>query len=185
MEYVVYFIVCLKNNKVYVGRSQEYEKRWRAHKNMLRSNTHRNMWLQEDWNKYGEENFDFRIIHTVHTVDDSIKMEQCYIDDHTLNKYNISSAESGGDTYTNNPRSPETSKLKSKVFSGKGNPMYGRPKTKRMIENVKKANSKPVSIEGVEYKSSAEASKFLGIGETTVNYRINATSNKFKEWKYI
>ena len=53
MEYNIYKIICKVNSKEYYGRSQEVEKRFRAHKNMLRSNTHRNMYMQEDWNKYG------------------------------------------------------------------------------------------------------------------------------------
>lgn len=185
MEYVIYFIVCVENNKVYVGRSQEHDKRFRAHRNMLRKNEHRNMHLQEDWNKYGEESFEFRVIHTVHTLDESVNIEQDYIDDKTLSKYNIGRALDGGNTYTNNPRSPETKKLKSKIFSGEGNPMYGKPKSDLMIRRVKEANSKPISIEDVEYTSLTEASKQLGLGVTTINYRLKATSDKFKEWKYI
>lgn len=185
MNYVVYFIVCLENNKVYVGRSQEYEKRFRAHKNMLRRNMHNNMKLQEDWNKYGEDSFEFRIIHTVNTIDDSIKIEQQYIDDKTLNKYNITDASGGGDTYTNNPRSPETKKLKSKIFSGKGNPMYGKPKSELTIRRIKEANSKKISINGVHYNSLSEASEKLDVGVTTISYRLNSNSERFKEWKYL
>lgn len=185
MRYVVYFIVNLENSKIYVGRSQEIEKRFRAHKNMLRKSEHNNMLLQEDWNIYGENSFEFRIIHTVDTLEDSVNIEQQYIDDKTLNKYNISCAKDGGDTYTNNPRSPETKKLKSKIFSGKGNPMYGKPKSELMISRVKEANSKPVCIEGVRYSSLTEAAEKLKLGTTTVSYRLSAKSERFKNWNYI
>ena len=48
MIYSVYKIICKTNKKEYYGRSQEVEKRFRAHKNMLRKNEHRNMYLKNN-----------------------------------------------------------------------------------------------------------------------------------------
>lgn len=182
MIYDVYIIKCLINDKVYIGRSQELDKRWRAHKNMLRGNKHNNISLQEDWNKYGEDNFIFKSIYKTESLEDSIKIEQNEIDCN-LNKYNISDAKMGGDTFTNNPRKEEISKLKSIASSGKRNPMYGVPKTDYMIQKTKEANSKKISIEGVEYSSMTEASKALNIGITTISYRLK--SKGFSDWNYL
>lgn len=183
MEYNIYKIICKVNNKEYYGRSQEVEKRFRAHKNMLRSNTHRNMYMQEDWNKYGEEMFEFIIIETFKTLEESIKSEQNYIDKNIGVGYNIGGSKDGGDRMKYNPRKEETRKLKQKIFSGENNPMYGKEKTDKMINSVKEANSKPIEIDGKKYKSITEASDVIGVKKTTIIYRLD--SKNFKTYKRL
>lgn len=185
MVYNVYKIVCKINKKVYYGRSQEIEKRFRAHKNMLRKNEHRNMYLQDDWNKYGEENFEFVIIHEFHSLEESIEKEQYYIDKNLGTGYNIGGSKDGGDRMIHNPRREETLKLKSKIFSGKGNPMYGRKKSQKMLDSVKEANSKKVSINGVVFSSVTEAAKTYNIRVNTACYRLSSKTERFKNWFYI
>ncbi|MEX5942406.1 hypothetical protein [Mammaliicoccus sciuri] len=62
--------------------------------------------------------------------------------------------------------------------------MYGKPKSEHMLRRVKEANSKSIFIEGKTYNSLTEASHELGIGITTVSYRLNSVSERFREWKY-
>lgn len=60
-------IYCIENvitNKKYIGQSINIEDRWYKHKYALRRGTHDNEHLQNAWNKYGEENFDFYIVET-------------------------------------------------------------------------------------------------------------------------
>lgn len=52
--------------------------------------------------------------------------------------------------------------------------MYGVPKTKKMIDAVKKANSREIEIDGIRYVSTAEASRQLGINGTTIGYRLDS-----------
>lgn len=58
----IYFIVCLINQKKYIGGSGWLKRRKVDHFSLLRNNRHWNKNLQGDWNKYGEENFEFKII---------------------------------------------------------------------------------------------------------------------------
>lgn len=185
MKYTIYTITCKNNGKIYYGRSQEFEKRTRSHLNMLRSNTHYNLYMQEDFNKYGESSFVFEIIHEYDNIQKSIEIEQQYIDENIGIGYNIGGSINGGDLFTTNPRKEEIRELRRKLATGKNNPMYGKPKSQKMIDAVKKANSKSVSIEGVVYSSISEASKKLGIGGTTISYRINAQTDRFKDWVYV
>lgn len=141
------------------------------------------MYLQEDWNKYGEEDFKFSILASYDELDLSIEHEQRVIDGNLGVGYNIGGATDGGDRMTHNPRKEETRRLKSKVFSGEGNPMFGRPKTRKMIDSVKVANSKRVSIEGREFPSATEAIKELEVGRSTVYNRLR--SKNFPDWCYI
>ncbi len=61
--YGIYEIRCSTNNKVYVGKTiNTFGDRWDSHKAKLRNNYHDNKDLQNDWNTYGEESFEFNII---------------------------------------------------------------------------------------------------------------------------
>lgn len=55
-------IRCKPNGKVYVGQSTNIEKRWKDHKYGLHGNYHHCKELQKDWNIYGEDNFEFKVI---------------------------------------------------------------------------------------------------------------------------
>ena len=57
----IYSITNKINNKKYIGSSRDIEQRFRDHKYRLRINKHCNDYLQKSWNKYGEENFEFKI----------------------------------------------------------------------------------------------------------------------------
>lgn len=62
----IYKIVCLVNNKAYIGQTvNNFGDRRDSHFAKLRGNYHDNAELQSDWNKYGEENFRFEIIEEI------------------------------------------------------------------------------------------------------------------------
>lgn len=58
----IYIIQNVVNGNIYVGSSININRRFSQHKSTLRHNTHRNKHLQNAWNKYGEENFEFIVI---------------------------------------------------------------------------------------------------------------------------
>lgn len=58
------------NGKVYIGESLDIDKRWLLHISELNDNAHHSYKLQEDWNKYGQDNFGFKVIAT---LDNKIK----------------------------------------------------------------------------------------------------------------
>ena len=78
----VYMIKCLINGKVYIGKSNDVKRRWREHKSRLKRNNHENEKLQYDWNKYGEDNFKFKLIENYDNEEFGIELEKKYI-----NKY--------------------------------------------------------------------------------------------------
>jgi len=51
----------ITSNK-YIGSSNNIRTRWSKHKHSLNSNTHKNLHLQNAWNKYGSEKFEFEVI---------------------------------------------------------------------------------------------------------------------------
>jgi group I intron endonuclease len=58
----IYAIKNKINGKMYIGSSYNIKQRFTAHKSALKNNNHRNKHLQNAWNKYGEDNFEFIII---------------------------------------------------------------------------------------------------------------------------
>lgn len=75
----VYKITCLKNNKVYIGQSINFKRRVWEHKNLLRNNKHKNRYLQEDFNKYGEDSFKFTLLKDNLSLKDRRLQETKYI----------------------------------------------------------------------------------------------------------
>ena len=99
----IYKIECCTTGVVYIGStSVSFKKRWRKHKQRLRHNYHENNYLQNAWNKYGEENFIFEIVE--HIEDINIVKER---ESHWLSLYfskgrdycfNLSDHTDGGNT---------------------------------------------------------------------------------------
>ncbi len=75
----VYCIQLEKENywQSYVGISQAIERRWGNHRSKLRNNCHRNQYLQNAWNKYGDV-FEFHILEEVNCYNDLYKLEKEY-----------------------------------------------------------------------------------------------------------
>lgn len=70
-EYGIYGIKNKVNNKIYVGKTMmNFGDRWDCHKSQLRGGYHDNPYLQNSWNKYGEDNFEFIIIHNCKNNED-------------------------------------------------------------------------------------------------------------------
>ncbi|MEH7652318.1 hypothetical protein [Bacillus safensis] len=136
------------------------------------------VYLKRAIRKYGRDNFYRIIIDEADSEEELREIEEYYIDmfDAVSSKefYNLKGTSIGGDTFTYHPEKERIRKLKSRNSSGSRNPMFGIPKTEAMIEATKKANSKPVEIDGEIYRSSTEYGKLFGIGVTTVLYRLNS-----------
>lgn len=139
----IYKITNCVNNKVYIGKSIDIlNKRWPYHKTLLNNGTHVNKHLQNSWNKYGEENFDFSIIFEC-SQDELDKYEIYYISVYKsyLPEYGYNKTYGGdGSIPTEETRNKmsvahkgilgtaESKAKQSLKLSGENNPMYGRKK---------------------------------------------------------
>ena len=83
----IYCIMNLVNGKRYIGSSKNIYSRWAKHKATLRGGYHSNSYLQNAWNKYGEENFRFIILYKCNE-ETLLEKEQLYIDNYKP-EYNI------------------------------------------------------------------------------------------------
>lgn len=137
----IYCIENIKNNKRYIGQSIDVNLRLSNHKSALRHNRHRNIHLQDAWNKYGEENFNFYIICECaeEELDDK---ECCYISEfNCMNPSYGYNFESGGNK-NKHPSDVTRQKMSEShigVQAGINNPAWGVPKsaeTKKKISDT-------------------------------------------------
>ncbi len=84
----IYIITCLPTGKIYVGSSINIRERWRGHKKELRSGKHKNRYLQNAWNKYGEQAFVFEVLE-VCSRNSLLEREQYWLDTRQSYKRNI------------------------------------------------------------------------------------------------
>ncbi len=63
--FTIYAIRCKENKKIYIGRTEQTTReRIIIHLRALRKNKHTNKIMQEDFNKYGENSFEFYELET-------------------------------------------------------------------------------------------------------------------------
>ena len=84
----IYKITCLSNNKIYIGQTTDYVNRINHHKNKLKRNCDDNPYLQEDYNKYGSQNFKYEIIEKC--TKESLLIRETYWINHYGGKNNSS-----------------------------------------------------------------------------------------------
>lgn len=78
MKSGVYQISCKNSNDFYIGSAKNLNHRWNTHLYGLKNNKHHNIILQRKFNKYGEENFEFKILSKV-PEEYLIKLEQWFL----------------------------------------------------------------------------------------------------------
>ncbi len=137
----IYKIICIVNNKCYIGQTIDYEKRRKEHIYELNKNIHSNAHLQNAWNKYGQENFTFEIIDYCYIFEDKAIRDQEYnwkvfynVWDRNYG-YNIAIKDNGGDNWTNHPNQKEWGEKISVANSGENNGMYGTCAYNIWVEN--------------------------------------------------
>ena len=95
----IYSIKNVKNNKVYIGSSNNIEKRIKDHFRNLKNNRHSNQYLQNAYNKYGNESFIFEILEVFDKINkyDLLKVESNYLNKVEFKQlYNLTLITNGG-----------------------------------------------------------------------------------------
>jgi len=140
-------IYCIKNkinNKIYIGSSKDIYDRWSHHKIYLRKNQHYNNHLQNSWNIYREENFNFLILQEC-TEDNLTECEQDWI-----NKFDACNPKNGYNKRIiaqNNSGLKHTEETKRKI----GEAGKGRKHTEITKQKIGNANrGKKHSLESIE-----------------------------------
>ena len=167
----IYMIINTKNGKRYIGSSKNIRNRMWDHRAELRHNYHANYLLQNDWNEYGEDSFEYSIIE-VCNIDDKFVREKFYID--TLKpEYNICI-----DDVVNPPQMKESHKKQSITR-----------KARMATGEISVTNNKPVFVyykdgsfvgEWVSIKAAARALKIHCSSAHRVVQGIDSQTNGYK-----
>ncbi len=186
----VYKITNIINGKIYVGGAVCFRVRWGQHKYKLKNDKHHSIHLQRSWDKYGEENFVFKILEIVEDKEKLLKREQHWLDKTECCKrefgYNICStagsqlgykhteearhkmSNSHKELYKNgyvssNLGKKHTKKSKKKMslaLSGKNHPIYGKNHSKKTKKKMSKTHKGKIISEESK-KNMSNAQKKL------------------------
>lgn len=140
----IYCIKNIKNNKIYIGQTNDIDIRWKNHINMLKRNAHTNIHLQNAWNKYGENSFEFSVIYEATEDDNLNSLEKYYIKLYNTNDENYGyNLTDGGEGY----------KLSEEVKNKMS--INGRGKNSNLTEE-QVAEIKIMMANGIDRKTIAE-----------------------------
>lgn len=162
----IYWITNLITDQIYVGSAVDLNRRKSRHFNQLKNNKHSNKYLQNSFNKYGENNFKFEVIEKV-KLSFLYWHEQDHLDnlwDGQNKCFNIVKDVEKPPNY--NDFSEEKKKLIREKMSKS---LKGLKKTPEHIEKVRQGSMKPVvqmSLDGQEiqiFRSARDADAATGV----------------------
>ena len=136
----IYMIRCLRNEKVYIGRSSDIGGRLMAHYYILRKGTHYNSEFQKDFDLFGEDAFVCDILKLVSSEDNMllISEEQEFINKYEKRQLYVKrNSNSGALSGTINE---ETRKRLSDRQMGEKNHFYGKCHSAEHIAHLKTNN---------------------------------------------
>ena len=177
MKAGVYLISNNVNGKCYVGSTIHLDQRRKQHFSRLEHNKHVNKHLQNAYNKYGREAFEFEVLEII-DIDDSIKdnllmREQFWIDN-LKPAYNILPVAGSNLGYQH------TEETKQKI----SNSTKGVKKSESHAKHRKsQSHHSIINIDGVVYNSIKEASEKTKVKYNTIQRRLK--NPNFPNYFYI
>lgn len=187
MEYVVYKHTNKQNKKVYVGVTNNIDRRWRSggieyKPPKSESQTNRSFW--NAIKKYGWDNFDHCILEEGLTMEEAFDREKFYINFYqSTNKekgYNISQGGNGGIIYDIHPRGM-LGKKQSKEFA-KNHSKWAKNRDNNCMTNGTviwgKTHEHPKGMLGKHHSKETIARKKAYCGENSFNSKPIVTIEK-------
>lgn len=159
----LYMIRNFINDKRYYGESKNVSGRLASHKSILNRQIHPNKKLQQDWNLYGKENFDFIVLYM---GPDWEKREDRLIRETLLILYD---------------RSLCYNYLEGNFRPNEKNPFWGKTHTEETKKKIgdsmrdipNDALGRPLKLNNIIYPSLAEASRKTGHSRKYIRKRLN------------
>ena len=195
---IIYGIENLVNDKLYVGQTRnELNKRVNEHKCLLRNNGHSNLYLQNSWNKYGENKFRFFILEDGFTcLEDLSEAEKFWIDVLSLTDsdqgYNLTY---GGENNYTLPKEvkDKISNNHSKYWlgvTGKDHPSFNIKRSKEFKEKLRRANLGKVLSTNTRKKISNSLKNNINVKISREKQckqvlQFDLDGNLIKEWRSI
>jgi hypothetical protein len=166
----IYRIVCFQNAKIYVGQTRDFENRKQKHLRMLKRDNHHSPYLQQAYNKYGQDSIFFEIIEGNIPSDEINAREIHWINYFNSHKdgFNVTPGGQTGGSYV--PCEWNGIHYGSITQAAKANGVSKTAMRVRVSKGYKCDADVPLNQpqkciwNGIEYPSMTTASKAVGIG---------------------
>lgn len=168
---IIYCIEQKHTGKKYIGSSMNPKLRKRQHYADLRHNRHYNKYLQNSFNKYGEDNFEWIVIENVDNSELLVREKYwTELNNSTNRKYGFNIALDPLSPMKGRKASVKTKKLLSSKKQGEKHPLV----------KINEETVKEIFLLHQEGKNCMEISKMFNIHHTNVSYILNG-----KGWKHL
>lgn len=173
----IYSITNTKNSKSYIGKTKnKINLRWNQHKSELNNNKSNCKYLQNAWNKYGEESFIFEILAEGYFTEDELaNLEEIFIK--LYGHYNILTTSN-----INHFSKARRNKL-SKMLSRRNKERWQDDNYKNYMSNISKENWKNIEYRNKITKAISKRQKQLWKDPDYKN-KIRE-SKKTEDWQYF
>lgn len=196
----LYFIRCLKNNKVYIGESQSLLERAARHFTLLKNEYHESSSLQKDFCLYGSDYFKFEIVYFEECFKKRRELEQKLINEHLPSQcYNLANS-----FKLNKPQLAQQISIDGKIYDSiKQTEKFTKISKTTIIRRLNdqddltfiRLKKQPIIfisgkydfiIDGVHYSSTSEViNNNLATNDNQVRERCRSNSVKWKKWQII
>ena len=161
----IYAITCVPTGKVYIGSAVSFKNRFKSHLSKLRLNKHHSPYLQQSWNKHGEENFRFEVVQLVSNKQDLIAAEQLEIDSRKSadREFGFNACPVAGSPL-GRKASPETKEKLRQLMLGNKH-LLGRIPTEQTLEKLRTARVGRTPSKGMAHTEAvrkATSARFKG-----------------------
>lgn len=184
MESGVYYLECLVNSKKYIGSAQNLHGRKVEHFKNLRNGTN-NKLIQEDFNKYGEENFKFEILEILPNDDAILVEKENYYMDYFktyIHKYGSAFGYNQHRASRNRP-TEESNKKRSESLKGKNISLTLEQcfEIKRLLLEENKYEKMQIKMSRIaeNYKVSSKTIKKIFYGDYWCSESLEGS---YKDW---
>lgn len=192
----IYKITNTVNGKCYIGRTSNFERRWYLHRWKLNSNKCENQHLQNAWNKYSENAFEFSILELC-DFKISGEREKYWIEKYSKSceLYNMTIGGEGnsfpgelnpmyGKHHTDAVKS-QISNKKIQYYKEHQNPMFNRKHTEDTKRKISVKNKGRVQSDAEKLKRTNTMRKLYRTDEQFKNKMLDvAKQNGIKNRKY-
>jgi group I intron endonuclease len=171
---IIYKITNKTNGDFYIGQTtKSKEERFQRHK--YEASYGSKTYLHRAMRKYGFDNFIIEEIEN-QILKENLDEREIYWIKNLTPQYNMTDGGEGCKPLNSpnfiNAMKEYHSKKPKEEYATYG--MKGKQQSQKFYEAIKKSNSNPVSIDGVEYESIKNAMSILGWTEKKVRYRIDS-----------
>ena len=197
----IYSIWCKPENKFYIGESGDVPTRLNRHKRYLRNRLHECAALQEDYNKYDLESFEFKKLQLAWGESDKLRREayetlvlKTLLTEQRYNTYiNWRVRPEELNSFYNSRHTDSARQLNREAHLGLPSGFAGRTQSDEVRQQISEQNRgqsskdrrKPLKINGERFESVSEAEHKKGYSRRTIRQRCHSTHLQDAGWVWV